>query len=846
MGSLVKSSGEWKNSLPYVKADGEWKVPKSAWTKTSNGWKSWFLQGGLNDSGFNNTDTNSGLNGTVKTIAVQSDGKFYVGGNFSFFGETLANGIARFDSNGNFDTDFALNVGSGFTINEGESLSINDIIIQPDGKILIVGRFDFFNGLPISGIVRINSDGSPDNSFFSNIGSGATRLDPFTVINSEVYKVGLQSDRKIIISGRFNEFNGIETNNILRLNSDGTIDTNFKDNTGPALDNLEEEELNEEFLSGPPSEIKSFAIQSDGKIVIVGDFFYFNNLRVNNIARLNTNGTIDTAFAFATGSGASLFLDIVELQPDQKIIIAGIFFDFFNGVEVPKVIRLSTNGTIDPTINVSPEAIPFLAEARKIIRQPDGKFIIAGIAVSRIGLDGTFDSDFIENLPESVRSPANDGVRFLSVALQADNKLIIPQGPNSKIGRLNSDGSLDNTFLANFFTGFSERVRVAVAQADGKFVLGATEGIHLNKTAIKQAIFRLNADGSLDENFLQNINNSEFGFSSDVNSIIIQPDGKILIGGSFSIRMTSTTSLNDIARFNSDGTQDLAFNQNLGKGFTSGFVQNMDIQSDGKIVVGGEFSDFNELPAFGLIRLNPDGTRDTSFVQTWPEFESPEEGQQSRNSVRIVKIQQDNKIIISGGPTLKFNGASYSSLGVLRFNSDGTVDNDYYVTFQSEKIFSGTPVTSMIIQSDGKLICSWLTGTGSPKGIARFNIDGTLDTGFAANIGRGVAFRDTPINGDPQFSISSIAIQEDEKIIIAGNFPKFNETDSSCIARINLDGTLDTEFTFNIGSGFGDNSSIGSLNIQEDNKIIACGTFNMFDGTNRKNLVRIGGDAATD
>ena len=340
--------------------------------------------------------------------------------------------------------------------------------------------------------------------------------------------------------------------------------------------------------------------------------------------------------------------------------------------------------------------------------------------------------------------------------------------------------------------------------------------------------------------------------SSDVNSIIIQPDGKIIIGGNFFIRIprptgTGTVTLWNIARFNLDGTQDLDFNQNLGTGFPSNFVQSMDIQSDGKIVVGGEFSDFNELPAFGLIRLNSNGTRDTSFIQTWPEFESPEENEQSRNSVRIVKIQQDNKIIISGGPTLQFNGASYSSPGVLRFNSDGTVDNDYYVTFQSEKIFSsGIPVLSMIIQSDGKLICSWLTGTpGSPKGIARFNIDGTLDTAFAANIGRGVAFRDTPINGDPQFLIRSIAIQEDEKIIIAGNFPKFNGTDSNCIARINLDGTLDTEFTSNIGSGFGDNSSIGSLNIQEDNKIIACGRFTTFNGTNRTNLVRIGGDPAT-
>jgi uncharacterized delta-60 repeat protein len=840
MGSLVKSSGEWKNSLPYVKADGEWKVPKSAWTKTSDGWKSWFLQGGLNDSGFYNTDTNSGLNGDVQAIVVQQDGKILVGGNFSFFGETLANGIARFNSDGNFDTDFALNIGSGFTTGSGQTI-INDIIVQPDGKIIIVGYFEFFNGLAVGSIVRINPDGSPDDSFIFNTGLGAhansslreTRL---------IMKVRLQTDKKIIVTGAFSRFNETFANSIARLNPDGTTDINFINNTvsnfGP---------------SRPEAEIKSFAIQTDGKIILVGAFEYFNEEVVNNIVRLNANGTTDSPFTIFTGSGTAtsqgeeppttLFgLDLVEVQPDQKIVITGTAFDFFNNVPVPKAARLNTNGTLDTTASVPEQAIPFLSEARKIIRQPDGKFIIAGLAVSRMGLDGTFENDFVSNLPVSFRSKSNDNYRFASVALQADNKIIVPLGPNSKIGRLNPDGNLDNTFLANFFTGFSEKIEAMDIQKSGKIILASSEGLYLNKTAMNKGIVRLNVNGSIDEVFLQNIQTLETSFEINIASIVVQPDEKILIGGRFSFNGNL-----HIARLNSDGTMDATFNENIGGGFVRDNMSepgtwDMDIQTDGKIVIVGLFKNFKEEPAYGLLRLNPDGTRDTSFIQTWTNMEESD-----RNDIYSIKIQPDNKIIISGtgkvGGTLKFNNSSYLP-GVLRFNSDGTVDNDYYLTFQSEKNFLGFP-SNIIIQSDGKLICSWRTGPGAPKGIARFNLDGTLDTEFDANIGRGVAFSDDPITSDPRYEIHSMAIQEDEKIIIAGNFPKFNETNSNGIARLNLDGTLDTEFSSNIGEGFNSNSDITSIKIQKNNKIVACGSFQTFDQVNRKYLARIGGDPAT-
>ncbi|MGI8967189.1 MAG: delta-60 repeat domain-containing protein, partial [Limisphaerales bacterium] len=233
---------------------------------------------------------------------------------------------------------------------------------------------------------------------------------------------------------------------------------------------------------------------------------------------------------------------------------------------------------------------------RVVVVQPDGKIIIGGDFTSlapngsavprnyiaRLNTDGTLDSSFNPNADSSV----------FSIAVQSDGKILIggvfttlsPNGgaavPRNRIARLNADGTLDTAFDPNA----NGPVLSIAAQSDGKILIGGEfNSLAPNGGAAvpRNSIARLNADGTLDTAFNPNANNS-------VDSIAAQSDGKILIGGQFTTLTPNNgaiTTRNRIARLNADGTLDSTFNPNA-----NGNVSSIAAQSDGKILVGGEFT----------------------------------------------------------------------------------------------------------------------------------------------------------------------------------------------------------------------------------------------------------------
>jgi len=145
-----------------------------------------------------------------------------------------------------------------------------------------------------------------------------------------VYAIAFQSDGKILVGGYFTSWNGTTVGNIVRLNADGTRDTAFTTNTG----------------TGANSYILSVAIQSDGKILVGGEFSSWNGTAVNYIVRLNSDGTRDTAFTTNTGTGADDYIFSVAIQSDGKILVGG-FFGAWNGTTVGRIVRLNSDGTRD-------------------------------------------------------------------------------------------------------------------------------------------------------------------------------------------------------------------------------------------------------------------------------------------------------------------------------------------------------------------------------------------------------------------------------------------------------------------------------------------------------------------
>lgn len=263
---------------------------------------------GTYDSTFN---IGTGFDAAVNNIAVQSDGKILVVGNFTSYSGSACNRIVRLNTDGTIDPSFS--IGTGF------NNDVRDVVIQSDGKILASGVFTDYNGTTRNRITRLNTDGTNDSSF--SVGTG---------FNSHAYDIAIQSDGKIILVGTFTTYNGNTSNRIIRINADGTYDSTF--NVGTGFNDWADD----------------VTIQPDGKILVGGWFTSYNGTGRNRIIRLNTNGTIDSSFNVGTGFNSTV--ETMAIQSDGKVIVAGQFTSY-NGNSINRIIRLNSDGSYDSTFN---------------------------------------------------------------------------------------------------------------------------------------------------------------------------------------------------------------------------------------------------------------------------------------------------------------------------------------------------------------------------------------------------------------------------------------------------------------------------------------------------------------
>ena len=685
--------------------------------------------------------------------------------------------------------DFSFNpTDIGFYYGYGADGHVYAKSIQNDGKIIIGGVFYGYNGTNILRIARLNSDGTLDSSF--NPGTGA---------NGPVRTVSIQNDGKIIIGGDFTSVNGTDRNRIARLNTDGSLDTSFDPG------------------AGANKWVWSTSIQDDGKIIIGGDFTSFNGISRNRIARLNTNGTLDTSFN--PGTGANNWVLTTSIQSDGKVIIGGDFTSI-NGTGRNRTARLNTNGSLDTSFNPGTGAN---GSVRIICLQNDGRILIGGLftsfngthrnKIARLNINGSLDTSF------DVGQSGESFMGVSAISIQDDGKIIVGgvlfnyqhHGQNTSLARLHMNGTMDTSFNPEiFWAGTPWAISI---QNDGKIIIAG--GILSYTGMTRNHVFRLHSDGSLDISF-----NPGTGVSGPVYSTSIQDDGKIIIGGWFD--SYNGIRRNNVARLNPNGSLDTSFNPGTG---ASGYIRAISIQSDGKIIVGGDFTNYNGTSRNRIARLNNDGSLDTSF----------DPGSGANASVRAISIQSDGKIII-GGSFTSFNGMAINR--IARLNTDGSLD----ASFSPEAGANGA-VYSAAIHNDGKIIIGGDFTSYNRMAInriARINTDGSVDTSFSP--GTGVNF---DYSSGPKASVRTISIQNDGKIIIGGRFTTINETPRVWIARLNINGTLDTSFSVP-GLVANDYDYVSTSSIQSDGKIIIGGYFPSGNSISRDNIARLNTDGSFD
>ncbi|MDX2188374.1 MAG: T9SS type A sorting domain-containing protein [Bacteroidota bacterium] len=662
----------------------------------------------------------TGANDVIFTIAPQSNGKVLIGGGFSVYNGITRNCIARLNEDGSLDGTFNPGLGASGSVPS----VVYVVVMQSDGKILIGGNFTNYNGRPRKCIARLNADGSLDSTF--KVGSGT---------NDVVYTLALQSDGKVLMGGKFTTYNGTTCNRIVRLMGDGTLDTLFKSGNGANGD------------------VHAIVLQPDGKVYIGGNFtIYFNSNR-NRIARLNTDGSLDTLFKSSNGTNGKI--RAIAIQQDGKVLIGGDFNNY-NSSDRNHIARLNTDGSLDATF------IPGTAANNLILTlslQTDGKVLIGGVFTSYNGSD------------------------------------------MNRIARLKSNGSLDSIF--NPGIGADNYVDALAIQADGKILIG---GSFSNYNSIaRNRVTRINTNGSLDAFFNPNTGANNYVFTLD-----IQPDEKILIGGYFT--SVSGTSRNRIARLNKNGSNDTTFNP--GKGIQYGSIWAVKHQLDGKILIGGNFTIYNGVLRNYIARLEHDGSIDSSFNL----------GLGPNSIIYDIAIQPDGKIIV-GGAFSSYNGINCSA--IARLNSDGTLDN----TFIKGIIVNGR-INSIAIQNDGKILIGgpFYTYQGIlSKQIARLNLDGSLDISF--NPGTGA-----------DWTVESLALQSDGKVLIGGWFESYNGIPKNRLVRLNSNGSLDS--TFNLGTG--PDRAVKAIAVQQDGKILIGGEFDNYNSITCNHITRLNKDGTFD
>jgi uncharacterized delta-60 repeat protein len=363
-----------------------------------------------------------------------------------------------------------------------------------------------------------------------------------------------------------------------------------------------------------------------------------------------------------------------------------------------------------------------------------------------------------------------------------------------------SSGSLDSSF--NIGTGFNGGIYATSIDLNEKIVAGGVFTTYSGST--QNRLVRLNPNGSKDTSF-----NIGTGFNNIVNTNTIDSNGKILVGGEYTEYSGSTQ--NRLIRLNSDGTKDTSFN--VGAGFNDD-VWALAVDSNGKILVGGNFTSYSGSAQNYLIRLNSDGTKDTSFDigSGFVGFTS------QRGLVDEIVIDSNGKILIGGNfISYRSSGSSY----LVRLNSDGTVDN----SFNSGLGFNSW-VTSIKIDSNGKLVIGGffdLYQNQTQNKIIRLNSDGTKDNSFDIGTGFGTGL------------VYSLNIDSNGKILVGSNISTYQGVSVPLLIRINPDGSRDT--TFNTGTG--PNFVVDTINVDSNGRYIIGGGFTSYDGTPQNYLARL-------
>jgi uncharacterized delta-60 repeat protein len=725
----------------------------------------------------------------VCAVAPMANGQLIVSATKTVYGVTSLQhqvfDILRLNADGSIDPTFG-------PAQSTDGAEVRVITVNADGKIFAGGRFTAFNGQPRNGIVRLLQNGTidPDFALITMTCSANTWAgDGLCGVWAEPVVDG---DGKIIVAGDFVSVDGVNALCVARLNSDGTLDNAFTaSGFEPFL-----------FSAGSPRPIRGNVIQSDGKIVIGGRLTLSGNAFVLPLVRLNTDGSADPSygdFAFFPPPDGWSYVRSLIIQPDDKVVAVSRSVWRFN----------NTDGSLDPTfynpallIKQQFDTEGGTAEAFRIAVTGDGGLFIGGIftdiddfvgpptaerwGAAKLHSDGTLDTSFTTShrlglkIEPGIFTRKTDGstlITFNSFAPDT-NSSAIPHG----FGRLLSNGALDSGFdpIASFnpsgplgpnfiSLGFTPL-------SDGSLLLMGQGG----NTA---SYGHLLANGSEDTNY-----------NADPHAMFTtafpRSDNKVVLSG---------YSLTGVLAFVS---------ANL---FGSGFPY------DGNIV---DEAAQGALQGNQVQRIMPDGSIDPNFHLD-PLIAADTQQRDANGNLTALYLGSSVLALTANNTTLFSYLSKDGSYHLVRLNDDGSLDTSFTgATFQVSTGFyinwlidpqnlSAGPINTVpiyypvdipvkeaksVLDNKIVLIGSFaMYGNTPAHGMLRINPDGSTDPTFS--VGSGAQWTQTQETDTFHPSVDNLEVGLDDKLLLTGTFEAFrNGTAAPGIISLNPDGTIDTSF----------------------------------------------------
>ena len=797
---------------------------------------------GARDTTFcNNVNVSLVNSNFVGDVAVLPDGKILVAGGAYKPGGGNIPLLVRLNADGTLDTSFTAN----WALEYGD---IDELLVLPDGRILIGGDFTFAGTTANLNFACLNASGSVNTAFMANVGSG-----PNGWTGGEL---ALQPDGTILVGGIFNRWNGQPRASIARLNADGTLDA------GLAV--VPYTLVQGQYLT----HTYSFAVQPDGKIVMGGWFDRVIDTAVEtyNLARIMNEyapgqpGTLRMVSATRSTTENAGTVDLSVSRFTGLTGAVGVSYSVTAGSAVEGTDYTAVSGTLnwaDGDGSLKTITVPILQDAAQdgsrtftvTLSSPTGGAFLPGAGTST--LVTILDDDALPSItlnPQAVSleqggsftlRTAFDSVLSATVKWQIDTGSgfnDIPGATSTAYTVTNaSAASHAGTYRAvvtnaNGFTNSGTAV-VSISIPAGSIVTAfappvstpivlAANALSMDTTgrfliASNSQLRRMNADGTLEST-------TTFGINvTTINAVLSLPDGRTLVAGNLGTitHMPSggTSTVNTrIFRLNNDATSTIDTTWSV---FANGSVTALALGASGKFYVGTAAA---ATSTNGIQRFNADGTTDASWV---PAVNTLAAG--TGATVVLIRELADGKVLISH----RHGSSASGTYRLTRVTSTGAIDTTFG-TNGSIDFGTSNWVNGIDVLPDGRLAVSGRFNTDfftpGQRYLALLNANGTLDTTFQ--------FATGVLNGNPNG-----VIYRDGRLFVFGAFTTVNGSTQGGVARVNLDGSIDSSFSAGVGVA-GGAASVNAARYTAAGEIFIAGGFTSYKGVARNSAALIVGN----